>query len=415
MKRILFVPVIAALIFAGCEKRQSAAGPVVLEFYSWTDEEPYMTKLINQWNAANPDIQVKGTFTSIDDYLQKLTVSLSGGATVDIICQSNPAPMAEFIALGQILEMSDLMKKHSFDGSGVSGFLDSFRAELGGIYGLPYRKSVWVLFYNKRIFDAAGIPYPKNYTWEQYTDTARRLTSGSGENKIYGILNFQPTSGWWRIAANVTGANNPIIPEHLVEFKKAARLTWDWSYTDKVQPPYSERTGTAGGDYWGAFLQGKYGMVITGDWLVNMLNNGIAQGADLQYDIAEVPYWAGQEPYSAGVPTLAGITKSSKHPDEAFKFISFLAGNEGARFFAGEGMIPARGSQEIIDIFKRDLPSPKNTDVFFTQKVYNQAPFDANYNKAMVIVNQEMSLYFLNEQDLDTTYDTIARRIKDEI
>jgi multiple sugar transport system substrate-binding protein len=375
-----------------------------------------MTKLVEVWNKANPDIQVHANFpANSTEYIQKITVALSGGAEVDVFCLTNPGDAGEIIKIGLVYELDDLMKKWSYDESGVSGLLDSTRAELGNVYCLPYRKGVWTLFYNKKLFDEAGIPYPSNYTWEQYTEVGRQLTKGSGENKVYGILNYQPTSGWWRIAANVKGANNPAVPEELAEFKKAAKLVWDWSYTDGSQPPYSERTGTAGGDYAGSFSQGKYGMTVCGDWLIQMLNSNNEQGANLDYDIAACPYWAGTEPYSAGVPTLSFIPKNSKHPDEAFKFIAWLSGIEGAKLLAAEGLIPAYSSPEITAIFEKQLTSPKNISALFTQQVYSQAPFDPKYAGAMRIVNQEMSLYFLKEQDLEKTYSTIASRIQDEV
>ena len=78
-------------------------------------------------------------------------------------------------------------------------------------------------------------------------------------------------------------------------------------------------------------------------------------------------------------------------------------------------MIPAWSSPEIITIFREQLPMPRNIDVFFTQRVQNQAPFNAQFNQALTIMNQEMSLFLLLEQDLDRTFDTIARRIRDEI
>ena len=53
-------------------------------------------------------------------------------------------------------------------------------------YVLPYRSSSYAIFYNKDIFDKAGEPYPIDITWEEYAQIAKRLTSGSGENKIWG-------------------------------------------------------------------------------------------------------------------------------------------------------------------------------------------------------------------------------------
>src|SRR5699024_2050658 len=56
----------------------------------------------------------------------------------------------------------------------------------GAFYALPYRASSYALFYNKKIFDEKGVPYPDNLTWDEYADLALQLTSGEGADKFYG-------------------------------------------------------------------------------------------------------------------------------------------------------------------------------------------------------------------------------------
>jgi ABC-type glycerol-3-phosphate transport system substrate-binding protein len=74
---LLFVCVFVAGIFAG-GKQDSAlsGGPVTLEFWSWLDEENYLVKIIDAWNAKNPNIQIKGSFAATSDHNQKVVVCL---------------------------------------------------------------------------------------------------------------------------------------------------------------------------------------------------------------------------------------------------------------------------------------------------------------------------------------------------
>ena len=52
---------------------------------------------------------------------------------------------------------------------------------------MPFRNDFWVLFYNKDLFDAAGVPYPANdLPMEEYDALARQMTSGEGDAKVYG-------------------------------------------------------------------------------------------------------------------------------------------------------------------------------------------------------------------------------------
>jgi multiple sugar transport system substrate-binding protein len=399
---------------AGRQTGTGSSGPVTLEFWTWLDEENYMTEVVKTYNALHPEVNVRLTVSP--DWNQKLAIALSGGATIDAFCTGTPSDTAPYVEMGQVEKLDSYISASKMDVSGISGFIDSFKSEHGAVYCLPYRKSVWVLFYNKKVFDDAGIPYPgDNLTWEEYTELGKRLTKGSGDSKVYGILNFQPTSHWWRIPANTTSANNPVLAKDLAEYKKAAKLAWDYSYTYGIQPDYADRVGTAAGDYAGIFMQGNYGMMMNGDWAVNMLNTGIEKGANLDYDVAAIPHWAGKEAYSTGIPTVTSIPTASKHKDEIFKFISYLASNDGAKIISRFGMLPAWSSKDIQDIYLQGLAHPKHGEVFFTQKVYSQSPASSQYNRAQAIVAEEVSLYLLRERDLDATFTTIEQRIKDEV
>ena len=52
---------------------------------------------------------------------------------------------------------------------------------------LPFKSDYYVLYYNKDIFDAANVEYPSNdMTWDEWEEMCTKLTSGEGNNKVYG-------------------------------------------------------------------------------------------------------------------------------------------------------------------------------------------------------------------------------------
>jgi len=389
---------------------------VTIEFFDWFDEEAYMLKIIDAFQAENPNIKVNPTFVPTDEYGQKILVALSGGTVIDVFAVSSPPGYAEYVNKNQLLALDDLVIRDNFDVSGIKDFVEQLK--MGGkLYGLPYRKSAWVLFYNKDIFDKYNVPYPdETWTWEKYVEVAQLLTQGEGENKTWGSQNYQPTSTWWRVPANTAGYNNPLDPEHLEGFKKAAKLSYDLSYTYKAQQPYSDRVGTAGGDYAGIFLQGKTAMCFNGDWLVEMLNRNITEkGIKLNYDIAPMPHWEGEESATTGTPTVIMIPKNTKKTDAAFEFIKYVSTEKGAKILAGNGLMPAWNSESVNSIFLENLEQPEHAEYFFAQKIYSQVPTDPLYNSAMEIVKEEVSLYLLDEQGLDETFEKIQQRLDSEI
>ena len=112
-----------------------------------------------------------------------------------------------------VYELDDLIAANNTDITGAQATIDATKID-GKIYSLPYKTSSWFVVYNKDVFDAAGEPYPDgDWTWEEYAEVAARLTSGEGADKVYGSLNFQPTSMWWRVPANTKGAINPLEEE----------------------------------------------------------------------------------------------------------------------------------------------------------------------------------------------------------
>ncbi|MDO4325221.1 MAG: sugar ABC transporter substrate-binding protein [bacterium] len=395
----------------------TAAGDenVTINFYAWSDEEGIFTKLANAYMEKHPNVTVKMQFTPTNDYNTKLMTAFSGGGDIDCFAVGSAPTLAQFQTKGSIMALDDLIQKNGTDTSGYTKALETLAID-GATYALPYKTSSWVVYYNKDIFDTANVPYPEDdWTWEEYYEVAGKLTSGEGMDKIYGSLNFQPTSLWWRVPANSKGSTNPLNEDELHDWMKAAEFCKSLSDAG-YQPLYEDMAGESGADYTGNFLQGKYGMYFTGDWGVEMLNTAIANGdGNVNYDIAPLPHWEGEEAVTPGTPALLMIAQNAKNPEAAYDFITFCAGEEGAKLLLDNDYFPAWQSDETISIYTSGKTAPEHIEYIVNQKIISQVPCDEYYNSVTNIIKEEVSLYLIGEQDIETTEQKCKTRMQDEV
>lgn len=388
---------------------------VTLDFFDWFDEENYMTDIIEKFEDENPDIKINANFIPTNEYEQKLLVNMSSGKGIDVFLSSHVGAMTEYQNKGQLLDISEYINEDEL--SNVSTLIEQLEID-EGLYSLPYRSGAWVLYYNKDIFDEADIPYPDDtWTWEKYKEVANELTFEGENGEVWGSANYEPSSTWWRVPANTAEYVNPNQSEDLEGFKEAASFMYDLTYVDEVQQPYSDLVGEAGKDYSGRFLQGQHAMMFNGEWLVEMLNSAMEEGSNtIDYDIAPLPYSEGMEPRTAGAVAPAMVSKNTEHPEEAVRFISFLASEQAGEIMASHGVLPAWQSDVTTDAFVDRLEQPEHAEVFFQRPVNSQVPVDDPlYAEGMKIMEEEVSLYLLQEQDLDETFEIIQQRINDEV
>lgn len=387
-----------------------------INFYDWTDEQPYMTQVISAFEKKYPDIKVNANFIPTSDYIQKILVNLStGGGDMDVFATQSTSNLAEYISKDVLEPLDDLADSDALVGN--KDAIEQLRFD-DHIYGFPYRTSKWVLYYNKNLFDQAGIDYPdSSWTWDRYAEVAKALSSGNGQDRVYGSMSYQANNTWWRVLANVEGANNPLNSEELEVFRKVLEYYYNLTYTNEAQQPFGELVGDAGSDFAGRFLQGKTAMMWNGDWAVQMLNDQIEKnGAKLNYDVAPLPHWEGSETTTTGSFAVIMANKKSEHMDAAKKFVEFVASEEAANIIVSNGLLSPWGTEEVKQAFLGKLTKPENVAVFSDPiKVMSQVPMDPLYNQGIKIVSEEASLYLLQEQSLDKTFQTIQDRIKKEV
>ena len=380
--------------------------PVTVKYYTWSDEETYAKIIVDTFNAIDPNVQVDlNVIPSLDDeYENKIKVLLAGREEIDVLGMRREQQMLQYADLGALADISSLITDFNLD---ISKYGPAFtKLEQDGQYfGLPYRNSCWFLIYNKDIFDAQGIDYPGQLTWDEYRELANQLTSGEGADKIYGGY---MVSWVLDIAAIQQGAT--ILDDDPTTSWEAVTLL-KTLYEDPSHMSLAELTAT-NSDWMAEFERGSVAMMPNGDWFIGMiLADEEAGKSDVNWDLAPLPVPEGVEDGTTfGHYTLVSMTEYCEHQDEAFSFMKYLAGEEGAKILAQKGMFPAYNTPEIEESYIT-ASGKDSTNVLFQSIVLPETPVHTLYAQVADAFREEAELYIHGEKTLeDAQGDFLDRR-----
>src|SRR5579871_2046845 len=162
----------------------AAAQPKQISFSSWgsLSEQVTITAVLTAFQTRYPNIQVSPLLTSWSAYWPKYNADLAAKSTADVQFLTN---VPSYAAKGALMEIRGVLKKHgqTVPKQYTPGLLSPFKYG-GGLFGYPRDNDTKVIFYNKKLFRAAGMPYPtSNWTYDQLRTLALKLTKRQG-NRI---------------------------------------------------------------------------------------------------------------------------------------------------------------------------------------------------------------------------------------
>jgi len=131
-----------------------------------------MQTLVDGFNSSQEQYVASHVYVPFSDYEKQLTLGIASGELPDLVIMDG-CGMASFIQLGLLADVSDadIAWDEYIQGPMESTMLD------GKHYGIPFATNCTALFYNKDLFDAAGLEYPnENTTWAQFREMAKTLT-----------------------------------------------------------------------------------------------------------------------------------------------------------------------------------------------------------------------------------------------
>ncbi len=270
------------------------------------------------WQGVSLEYEPGGAETA--GYQDVLITELTAGTAPDLFWIPG-TDVARFAKLGLILNLADeAAADETFS-------LDTFYPQImqhltvsldGGdaLWGLPRDVSAFVIFYNKDLFDEAGLDYPVDvdpWDWDAFYNAAKAIDQLGDEVKGFGMNAWWANYGYFINAAgssffnedfSACGLNNPGTVEGLTFASKL--------YTEGIAVPWGE-------DSEPPFLAGNVGMFFNGRWATP----GVLANATFNWDVAELPVGpAGPSNWVFWGAYV--INAKTEHPAEAWQLLMQL-------------------------------------------------------------------------------------------
>ena len=351
MKRILVFFLIGLVLgLTGCGNKEKEAeqpeavavedeNAVVIKFWHMADSgirKEVMDKIISDFNSEHEgEIRVEDLGLSFWDYWDKISVSMAAMEEPDVFLHDlgNVGMRAE---TGVLQNLDSLLAENGMNPDELffSAPLNMCKFE-GSFYALPYETDVRLLFYNKDMFESAGLdPEKAPSSWDELLEIADKLTV-KFDNGDYDRLGFNLISPQSYFLTYVwgTGAgyldeegeikvNKPEIVDALTEWKSMV----DKYGKDGLYKFASEFGGGAADP----FIVEKLGMTIGVPDLFTQIKT---YNPDMNFGFCQVPYPAGPASWSNGFSLE--MSSRSEHPEEAFAFVSYLMSRD-VQFYIGK-------------------------------------------------------------------------------
>jgi multiple sugar transport system substrate-binding protein len=337
----LLLSFIMLLLLAGCEagetdtaSDEAASDVIVLRAGTGDSGEglnPHQS-IIADYEDQNPDVLVQLEAIAGRDYYTRILTQIAADRAPDVMNIGDDA-VPSFVDRGAFLPLNDCLDEIGFDTAVyLPGLVDPGTVD-GEVYFLPKDYSTLGVYYNKIIFDEAGVPYPEDgWTWDDMLATAQALTQdtdGDGQTDIWGIqlpANWTTGFEYW-----VAAAGGSLISEDgtsyvgfmdSAESIRAAQFYADLYGTYAVAPPPADFSAFGGGN--SEFDNGQAAMRLFGRWPQGgMLENpnidlGVV-GTPSDAIAANILFWGG-----------FGVSSTTENLDAACEFLSYYAGPEAA-------------------------------------------------------------------------------------
>ncbi|MEE1295377.1 MAG: sugar ABC transporter substrate-binding protein [Bifidobacterium sp.] len=368
---------------SGNEGAAGDADKAELLFWGW-DSGNSMKSIIAAFEKDNPSITVKFNSTgTASDMQTALTNAVAAGNGIpDVVMLEDPT-VTQFAVTGDLADLSQYGADKEAD-KFVSGPWNKLQYN-GKPYAMPIDSGPEVFFYNKAVFDKAGVDGSKIKTWDDYYEAAKKIrkTGAYITNNSGSAMEFQPfIAQVWLAGAQpwkVDGDNITIDMTNDSGMKKYIDFQQKLIDEDLIDTKVANWS-----DEWNRSLNdGSIASLTIGGWMPINLESGAPDQAG-NWRVAEVPQWTEGEERSAddGGSALC-VTAASKQQGAAYKFIQYMTMGKGAQTMADTGTFPALKSILNSDAFvDPNTESNKKLNAYFGGQNVNEVLRDAAQRKA---------------------------------
>jgi len=380
------------------------SAPVTLTMSGWSlATTPEFQTLVTAFKAKEPNVTINIKEYDPNNYESLLLTDMTAKQAPDIIAIKQAKYTTQWATGGQLMDVSDIVAGLPSTVVGAASYLVN-----GKSYGVPYRQDSWLLFYDKDLFDKAGVPIPNGqWTWDDYVSTAEQLTTNlkaagstalgtyehTWQSTIQGFANAQMGDN-----TNLTGPYfsgdysymQPYYTDMLKLQDDGAQVSFNDATTNKLT-------------YQAQFGKQNCAMMLMGSWYIATLVSQQASGDANAFTWGMVPAPQVDSstfsmPVTFGDPTGMGINANidPSKLQAAKDFLSFIASQDAATALAGIGITPAMSSDAVTAAVFATAGMPTDAEsktAFQTHKTYPEnAPGPDQMNISTVLGNTHTAI-----------------------
>ncbi|HEY0739111.1 MAG TPA: sugar ABC transporter substrate-binding protein, partial [Herpetosiphonaceae bacterium] len=337
-------------------------------FWGEPGEKATHEKVAQAFMQEHPEIKIEIWHQPWGDYFTKLQTLWASGDTATIPDVMFLFPVPRYAADGVLEDLDPWIEKGGVQTDDYwPALLESVKYD-DKIYGLPRDIGLEVLYYNKQIFDEAGVAYPTDsWTWDDLKTAAQKLTvvEGGGRVARYALGMEGGKYSLWINQNKGSLLDDMRNPSKCTMTEPAAAdaIKFFSDMMNENQAMRDANLSQAGGDA-AVFQSNQVAMIVQNASRISAFNE-----AAMNYDVAPVPIPSGGQRSASAGGAAWSMSSSSQHKEAAWTFLSWLQStDDGQRLYTESGEIfPALQSTAKSAAFLQAQKPPTNRQAFLTE------------------------------------------------
>jgi len=306
-----------------------------------------MKKLVTQYQTEHPNIKIELDSLNTDQQKLKLKTQAASKEVPDITIVNPAAQMKPFVEAGLFAPLNDMLDQNGLKGTFQEGLLDWYSFD-NNTYALPDGNNIAVVYYNKELFEKAGVQVPT--TFEEMLKVVATLKE-KGITPI-AIGEKDSWTGSFLFMNMVLRTNGPGFLQDVVDKKKTFE---DPAFKEAVDSFQSLVTagafqeGATSFDYNAGenlFKTGKAAMYFMGTWATGGIETSSVNG---KVGVFKFPTIAGKgdpNEFMLAPGSAFAISANSEHLQETKDFLNWFMLNFPKEAFTAKGAV---GIGQIVD------------------------------------------------------------------
>lgn len=394
LKKILPILTILTLAGFGCSglsaTQKAAVQPITLNYWTIANDVGQLNKFASAYHKLRPYVTINVRQVRYSEFDSLLVNSLADDVPPNIVSvharwmrkyQNRLTPMPASVKVATITVSGSYSPETTITVDQVtmptlSGVKANFVGTVvndavmdGTLYGLPLALDTLAIYYNKDLLDKAGIPLPPK-NWNEFLDAVKKSTKfskegdiiqsgvalGTGKNidHVFDIMSlFMMQNGVTIARGNAVVFAPPADTSEVAGLSIIQALRFYTDFADSTKEVYTWNDGL--GSSFDAFTRGKSVFYIG---FASDLPRIQGAAPQMNLDVIPMPQLRGETPTNITSYWIESVIKKSKHQDEAWDFIRFMATSENLKQYSTATHQPSPLRTHIVTQMNDPLLAP---------------------------------------------------------